>query len=348
MKNLQRILSCAALTAALTGLAGVALADGGFLSAPEYYLYERSQSALLQLRDGVEDLCILPEFYGDAADFVWIVPVPALPTITQEDEQLFTQIGEMTRPVYRYRDANWGCEETRYYDELAGNDDGTQIVAEEVIGMYRTLIIASDDGAALADSLSEWGYLHVANSEAVGEALQYYVDREWYFVAMKVDENTIQNPYPYYDYWYGMMQPVRLRFAADRLVYPLRISQLSSLDNSAIHLYVLGDHRVTLDGFETWYANRITADERAAIRRVYPRVGDEVQPGDFLTRLVWDDIRPSEMVADLYPEAAANDTEMRLVNYSGLPLWNLFLAGSALGWLGLKLRRRFERRGREA
>lgn len=343
MRNRSLYLSGLVLAFLLAGVAGAALADGGFLSAPDYLIYERSQSAVLQLDDGVEDLCILPEFYGDAADFVWIVPVPALPTITQGDEQLFYQLGEMTRPVRRYRDADWGCEETDYY-ETGVAEDATQILADEVIGMYRTLIIASDDAADLADSLSAWGYLHVENDDAVTAALEYYVDREWYFVAMKVDQNTIGDEYPYYDYWYGMMQPVRLRFAATQLVYPLRISQLSSLSSSAIHLYVIGDHRMTHANFETWYANRITSGELAAIRSRYPLVGDELQTGDFLTRLVWDNVRPEQMTEDLYPAAASNDVEMRLINYSGFPLFNLFLAGSVLGWLVLRYRARRHRR----
>ena len=344
MRNLNLYLSCFLTVVLLTGLAGPVLADGGFLSAPEYLIYERTQSAVLQLRDGVEDLCILPEFYGDAADFVWIVPVPSLPTVTQGDELLFYQIAELTRPVYRYRDANWGCEETNYYDTGVA-EDGTQILADQIVGMYRTLIISSDDGADLADSLSAWGYLHEENDEAVDAALQYYVDREWYFVAMRIDENTLPEEYPYYDYWYGLVEPVRLRFAADRMVYPLRISQLSSLSRSAIHLYVIGEHRMTHDLFETWYANRITSGELAAIRGAYPLVGDELQTGDFLTRLVWDNVRPEQMTEDIYPTAAASDTELRLINYSGFPLFNLFLAGSVLGWLVLRWRMR--RRARE-
>lgn len=345
MNRNHTIVSWALSVVLMLGVAAPALADGGFLSAPEYILYERTQSALLQLQDGVEDLCILPEFYGDAADFVWIVPVPSLPTVTQGDAQLFYQFGELTRPVYRYRDANWGCEETDYYDTGIA-EDGTQILADEVIGMYRTLIVSSDDGADLADSLSAWGYLHDDNNETVGAALQYYVDREWYFVAMKVDENSSPQEDTYYDYWYGMMQPVRLRFAATQLVYPLRISQLSSLNNAAIHLYVVADHRMQHENFETWYANRITTGELTAIRSRYPLAADRLQAGDFLTRLVWTNVRPDQMTQDIYLRDASSDTEMRLVNYSGFPLWNLFLAGSVLGWL--VLRWRIWRRGREA
>ncbi len=323
---------------------GSARADGGFFYPPYWILYENSQTAMIHHAEGIEDLRILPGFHGDAHDFAWIVPVPSVPTLATADLDLFQQLEDMTRALYVHRDSNWGCTEESW-DVVAGIDDGVSILDEDQVGVYRTMIIAADDGAALFDSLSTWGYLHSGNTDRVTEVLQSYVDRQWVFVTMKVDESVLEDGYPYLpDYWYGQLQPIHLRFASEEPVYPLHISSLSAAQSSQVGLYVVADHRMALAGAETWYANRIDSSERTAIGRRYPSVGEVLETGDFVTKLVRN-YTPSQMDEDVVLVRADNDLEYRPVNYGGIPLFSGLLILSVAGWLAwkaIRLRRKRE------
>lgn len=326
----------------LVAAAGEARADGVLMTPPGYYLWERQQNAVLRLEDGVEDLQIAPTFAGDAHDFAWIVPVPDLPEVTTADIELFQQAAVLTRPVDKYRDSNWGCTDERYYDAVS--QPGVTVLSDELVGSYRTLVIAASDATVLADSLTAWGYLTASNQDTVLPVLASYISREWVFVAMKVDESALDEEIPYLPgYWYGGMQPVRLRFPARQLIYPMYISALSTNVSVAVNLYTIGEHRMTHPTLDTWYANRISGSELAAIRARYPAVGYELEEGDFLTRLSSPYYSVALMDTDLVLEPADNDDELRLVNYAGLPVWNLFLAGSMIAWLVLRRRRRMRR-----
>ena len=317
----------------LLSSAAPVLADGGFFSAPEREIWESSQIAFIQLADGLEDLKILPGFNGTATDFAWIVPVPAVPELATADPELFYEAATLTQPVYKHRDAEWGCEQREY---AIMNPDGVQIISEEVVGMYDTMVLGADNPDALADSLTEWGFLHAENIATVTPVLESYVYKGWVFVAMKVNEATLEEELPYLqDYWYGQMQPIRLTFPSEEMVYPLHISSLSSTYRSEVVIYTVGEHRMTYPGAETWYANKISASELSAISSRFPAVGAELAAGDFLTKLVRE-YSPSQMSADLVLTPAGADDEFRLVNYSGFPLFNLLLGGSLLGWLGMR------------
>ena len=337
------LLAAAFLLAAFLPAAGLVLADGGFFRPPYYEIWESSQTAFIQHRDGIEDLRILPGFHGDAREFAWIVPVPALPTVGSADTELFVQAATMTQPLYRNRDSEWGCEQEGY-DTIVRAPGGVEILAEQLVGMYRTMIIGADNAAALVDSLVDWEFLHSENISTVMPILESYVDRGWFFVTMKVDEAVLEEELPDLPYyWYGQMQPIRLTFPSDEMVYPLRISSLSAATTSQVLIFTVSDHRLTFPGAETWYANRISASEWTAINRRYPALGAELETGDFLTKLRRD-YSPAQMTGDLVLARAGSDDEFRPVNYSGFPLFNLLLAGSLLGWPVLRLGLRWRKR----
>jgi hypothetical protein len=332
----SRLLAAAFLLCALGAGTTPALADGTMLSSLAPEIWERHQVAFIQHEDGQEDLRILPSFYGNARDFAWIVPVPAIPTLEIADEQLFYQIEDLTRPHYQHRDAEWGCSEQNYDVAFPGE---VAIYQEQLVGMYRTMIIGADNADALVDSLTTWGFLYEENIPYVVPVLESYVDKGWYFATMKVDSTALGEELPYLEhYWHGQMQPIGLTFASEEMIYPLHISALSASAYSDVILYTIADHRMTYPGAETWYANKISASELSAINGIYPFVGAELEVGDFLTRLVRN-YSPSEMTDDLVVTRAATDEEFRLVRYSGFPLFSLFLGGSVLGWFGLRVMR---------
>jgi hypothetical protein len=321
--------------------ASCALADGGFLPYYGSFIMETRQQAFITYDEmtGTEELIIQPSFTGDARDFGWIVPVPAQPELSVLDAGLFRDCQLLTMPIYRHRGDTWGCSHTMTpdYDDPGDID----IHNEQTVGIYRTLTVSAGDSQALTDSLFAWGYLHVENQQAVQDALQYYIERDWYFVAMKADTAQLQS-HPYDDTWYGNFEPVRFVFSSDTIVYPLRISIISAPVQSELCIYTAFSHRLTFPGAITEYANALSGEEIAAIRATYPTLGPLLSEGQFLTKLS-QRLIPEDMTDDLHLIPAVTDAEYREVHYSGTVFTEGLVLAVGLIWLARPWRRRHSR-----
>ena len=349
----QRLASPALLLGLLVLLialgAGPVLADGMFISPRYTFMYETAQQAVLEW-DGdshQERLTILPSFYGDAHSFGWILPVPGLPEVTAAQSNLFRELDTVTAPLYRSRDGDWGCLNDEHFSpDSGGTNADVEIITEELVGYYRTLVLHADDSAALEDSLGAWGFLHEENQADVTDILQHYVDKDWYFVAMQVDSTALEGYWNYYqkqdmvDPWYYPywgLEPVTLDFASDVPVYPMRISSYSAYSNTRVNLYTVADRRLTFTGALTHYANRFDPGEVAALRE-YTHLPALLQQGEYLTKLqrTYD---PVDMDMDIVLETAPDQSEYRGIYYSGFPLTSLLLLGSPVAWLGWRTRK---------
>ena len=335
------------LAALLLIQAPTVIADGGFVFPKGSFMYEPIQQALIEYDSDTETehLSIQPGFYGDATTFAWIVPVPGLPEVTLAEERLFWDLDSLTRPVYRSRDGDWDCMGDRGIyspDEAAG---GFEIISSQLVGYYQTLVLAATEAPALLEFLTTLGFLHEDNLETTTAIINDYVERSWYFVAMQVDSTALAelNPYGnggYFGYYSGRLDPIRLTFASDRIIYPMKISAMSAADESTVHLYVKSDHRMTFSGASTYYANRLSSEELNDLSP-YTSLRTFLQPGDFLTKLhrVY---LPGQMTEDIILRRASSDDEFQLINYSGIP-WTgvLFLSVP----MAVAVKRRFWIRG---
>jgi len=340
----KTVLLAVVLSMSLAGISP-ALADGMFVSPPGLFMYEPAQQAILQYdqETNAEELTILPFFYGEAPEFAWVVPVPSLPEVTLADAQIFRDLDEITMPVTQSRDGNWGCFQKDYY---SGYDAGNaarpvQVISEELVGYYQTIVVNATETTALMDSLTTWGFLHDENSDAVYDALDYYVDLGWYFVAMRVDagelaQTTQKTLAP--DYYYGVgLEPVKFAFTSDEMVYPMRISSVSAYHSTMVNLYIIADHRMQFPEAQTLYANRFTSGEIAELAE-YQSLSGLLEPGKFMTKL-HRYYSPSQMEEDIVFTRAANDNEFVKIYYSGLPLTGLLLFGPAGAWAFIRKRK---------
>lgn len=341
----NEILTVSAVLAAFFLLTPVgSLADGFFIAPIGSFMYEPSQQAYIDYDSatGIEQLSILPEFSGDAAAFAWVVPVPGLPEVEPADVQLFRDLDDLTRPVRHSRDGDWDCFGSRddivYVDPDGG---GIDIISSGMVGYYQTLVLSATEAPALIAFLTGLGFLHEDNLEATTEVINDYVDRSWYFVAMQVDSTSLDldDPYRYGGYYgpyWGRLEPIRLTFATDEIVYPMKISALSAAAETRVQLYVKTDRRMTFPGATTYYANRFTPAEISGLPR-YLALAPELRAGDFLTKL-HRAYRPGQMTEDVVLVPSTVTGEFQLVIYSGLPLTGLLVFSVPLG---IALKRRF-------
>jgi hypothetical protein len=345
MRKSNEILTVSAVLAAFFLLIPVgSLADGFFIAPIGSFMYEPSQQAYIDYDSatGIEQLSILPEFSGDAAAFAWVVPVPGLPEVDPADVQLFRDLDDLTRPVRHSRDGDWDCFGNRddiiYVDPDGG---GIDIISSEMVGYYQTLVLSATEAPALIAFLAGLGFLHEDNLEATTEVINDYVDRSWYFVAMQVDSTALAeidrfNYGGYYGPYTGRLNPVRLTFPSEEIIYPMKISSLSASAEARVNLYVKTDRRMTFPGATTYYANRFSPAETSGLQR-YMTLRHELQQGDFLTKLQRG-YRPAEMTEDVVLVPSPVNEEFQLVIYSGLPLTGLLVFSVPVG---IAFKRRF-------
>jgi hypothetical protein len=314
--------------------AGHVHADGGMIGPTDFYLFESAQQAFIIFDpDAERETMILRTGFRTAAeDFAWVVPVPGLPELDVAEAELFTQARSYTSPVYRDRNFGCGCPESDFGTTPNTKGDIT-IYEERTVGIYDTRVVGAESSTELTDWLEAQGFLGEANRFKVATALQFYIDKDWYFVAMRIDSTAFAGN-PYAEYWYGSTQAISLSFDTEQAVLPMRISEISTAGSVGVYVFVSAPHRMTFPGASTEYANRIGRGELDYLEQHYPLVAGRVTQNGFLTRL-HATLHASDMTEDIEIVRASSDGEFRRIDYAALPWFEgvlLALAGLASHW----------------
>jgi hypothetical protein len=241
------------------------LADGGFFTEEMFYdLYESAQRAVILYGNSTgnytEHLILSVDFEGDAEEFAWVIPVPNKPELTVSDPELFWELYDFTRTEIPRGGGGFGC--WFFGGAAPGDQSGVDVIEEQVVGPYATAILSATNATALADWLNANGYIFPEDGE---EIISEYIEREWYFVATKINAVEEGTGYALAE---GAIEPIVLSFASDEIVYPLRITSLSATNETPpeVLLYVLADHVMVPEqyplyiGYGNWTENAFTLE----------------------------------------------------------------------------------------
>ncbi|MFW6126137.1 MAG: DUF2330 domain-containing protein [Chloroflexota bacterium] len=214
-------------------LATPVLADGGFIASdPAEDIYQPSQKAIIVHQDGREDLVLQVRYEGDVEEFAWIVPVPDYPDVDVSPPELFEELAYFTAvEAYDGGGGLFACLPAGG----ASKESHVDVWEEDSIGIYDYAILSTTDPQALVEWLNAHGYPFPHDGE---EAIDHYVDKEWYFVAVRIHPGEEAEGLAQ-----GTVQPLRLGFDSRDIVYPLKITSLSS-DRCDVLLYVFADDDV--------------------------------------------------------------------------------------------------------
>ncbi len=334
------------MLALLAAIGETASPDGGLVGPPSGFpLREPAQRALIRFDadTGYQRMILQVDFQGSTGDFAWLVPVPALPdTLATAEFDILSECSRLTEPIMRHREIE-GCGEDKYptyHDGSADNRDVT-VYENRAVGPYHTLVLGAENASALADSLEDWGYLHEENRTAAEDAFRFYIDKQWYFIAMRLDLGWGEDEIVMQSFR-GAIEPILIGFATDEMVYPMRISAISAEDPTELLLYVHTAHRVTFTGARTEYAHRIRLNEWERLRTRYPHMTRFLERPGYLTKLRAD-IRVADMDDDLDLRYASTDDEFWLILYSGVPFPGFLLLAAFWIYRARRTRRHGER-----
>jgi len=231
----------------------ISLADGGLFTPLDRDIYEPNQLAMIVFDDMVEKIIFQVDYEGDAEDFAWVVPVPGYPKLFPVKDEIFYELHELTKPAPSW---GFGCGWGMLPTAPEGGDEGVHVWEENQVGIYHTTTLSASDPDSLVGWLNNNGYAFPIEGQ---EILDYYVQKQWFFVAMKIQSDGIVNNSEYYT---GAIQPMGIMFFSDEIVYPLKISALSApLWGTEVLIYTFSDDRVTFPGAKEEYNKIVTPDE---------------------------------------------------------------------------------------
>ena len=191
--------------------------------------------------------------------------------------------------------------------ETAGAPGGAvDVLGRQRIGPFDVTRLAANDPVALATWLADKGFPHPDGLDA---NLAPYIADHWEIVAIQLASAQAGESLT------GDLQPLRLSFTSDKVVYPMRLSR-SATTPQTVDLYVLADHR--MDPKAVPVAGQKPSLEFAGhVERadVSPALAAYVGDGAFLTRWNDDIFEPELIDGDYVFEPAASDTPFQHVIY---------------------------------
>jgi hypothetical protein len=205
-----------------------------------------------------ETFTVQPKFEGNALDFGMVIPTPTQPKLHEMPRDFFKHLAIYSilkkrefpqskllplAPPPQGAPGGFGGGKSADNKKSDKQEEPTvKVIETGVVGSLDYKIIE----ATRADDLFKWlkdNKYHYAGDEA---SLNFYVQKKWMFTVMKID--TMQMKKNKDGSYAGEVTPTRFAFSSDKLIYPVKITQISVKDKTEALFYVQAPHKVDLQG----------------------------------------------------------------------------------------------------
>jgi hypothetical protein len=266
-------------------------------------------------------------FRGRPQDFCVVVPTPTPPKLNPVSGNVFYEAEQLTSPEWSGRSS--GCFFSGDF-ALEERDQGSSvsIISEKSVGVYDTVTLSASSSDNLVKWLNDNGYRYSVQDK---EILDYYIQKNWFFTAMKIDSSSLSGMT---DYYYGYnINPVIFRYSASAPIYPMHLASINAEDSTDLIVYVLSDSKMTFTGAKVEYANKIDDKELKEILNDYPAFGGLIGQNRYLTKLRRT-FSIMEMESDIEITSASDNKEFKDIIYYGFsPLSDFIPLGIVVGIL---------------
>ena len=213
-----------------------------------------------------ETFTVQPKFEGNALDFGMVIPTPTQPKLNEMPRDFFKHLAIYTIMQRRefpqskilpmMRPGGFGgrgaggpvAKAAMDSNRRAEEPERPKVVVLEagIVGSLDYKIITAERADDLFSWLKENKYSY-SGDEAT---LNFYVQKKWIFTVMKIDTMQMKrNKDGSFD---GEVTPTRFKFTSDKLVYPLKITQISVREKTEALFYVQAPFKVDLPGDMTY------------------------------------------------------------------------------------------------
>jgi len=210
------------------------------------------QRALLIQSGGMTSMTISTGYSGAGEDFAWVIPTPVAPRIEDVAEagddglRAFDVLESMTAPQIGRSSGGKrpGCSGFAMKGEMAADNGRSmvRVLGQVTLEHYEVSVLDATGSGALLGWLRSNGY---KVSDDARHTLSQYISEGWTFVAVKLRPKE-QRPYQN-----EFLTPLTIRLRTDKLVFPMRISAVSSQSQVAIVLYTLARSTMSSPNYHT-------------------------------------------------------------------------------------------------
>jgi hypothetical protein len=222
-----------------------------YFAAKDKDILQPAQKAFLTWDDKekVETFTVQPKFEGNATDFGMVIPTPARPKLDEMPRDFFKELAVFT--ILEPMDISKYKNRLRFGGApgAAGGvavekakKDTVKVLEAGVVGSLDYKIIQ----ASKADDLYEWLKDNKYSYSGDEATLDFYIKKGWFFSVMKIDPMQMKKKKD--GSYEGEVTPTRFTFASEKLIYPLKITQISVKDKTEALFYVQAAHKVDLQG----------------------------------------------------------------------------------------------------
>jgi Uncharacterized protein conserved in bacteria (DUF2330) len=234
-----------------------------YFSAKNADILQPAQKAFLTWdpEEKMETFTVQPKFEGNALDFGMVIPTPSQPKLHEMPRDFFKHLAVYT--IMKKREFPTSkllpVRELFFARQNLGRAwmalpmdamEREEVLRKPAIKVLEAGVVGSLDykiiEAGRADDLYKWlkdnNYAYSGDEATLG----FYVQKKWLFTVMKID--TMQMKRNKDGTFAGEVTPTRFQFASEKLVYPLKITQISVKDKTEALFYVQAPTKVDLKG----------------------------------------------------------------------------------------------------
>ncbi|MCI0639526.1 MAG: DUF2330 domain-containing protein [Gemmataceae bacterium] len=207
-----------------------------------------------------ETFTVQPKFEGNALDFGMVIPTPAVPKLHEMPREFFKHLAVYSILKKREHPQSQLLPSPRLEVTYALQSStvvrrtGAGIEKKSTVVVLQSGVVGSLDYKTIvadwADDLYQWLKDHKYNYSGDEATLNHYIQKKWFFTVMKID--TAQMKRNKDGSYAGEVTPTRFAFPSDKLVYPLKITQILVKDKTEALFYVQAPHKVDLPGDMTY------------------------------------------------------------------------------------------------
>jgi hypothetical protein len=213
----------------------------------------------------VETFTVQPKFEGNALDFGMVIPTPSQPKLNEMPKDFFKHLAVYTIMKKREFPRSKLLPMPKYFKgtgpqfagkaKKAGGGFGPEVEDKKpTVIVLETGVVGSLDykiiEATKADDLFQWLKDNKYSYSGDEATLQHYIQKKWLFTVMKID--TMQMKRNKDGTFAGEVTPTRFQFTSEKLIYPLKITQISVRERTEALFYVQAPFKVDLPGDMTY------------------------------------------------------------------------------------------------
>jgi Uncharacterized protein conserved in bacteria (DUF2330) len=212
------------------------------LFSPESQVRQSAQRIIFAVDkpNGLVEAYVSVQYVGAAEDFAWIVPLPSNPQVDVAESESFDTLELATNPRFIFPDDT--CPDFSLLDRglqsgAGAPGSGVDVLQQGQVGPYDFSVVGGSSGVALTAWLRENGYRVTQPMEPL---IASYTDAGMLFLAMKLQGGQEA----------GDITPVKLTFAAEKAMIPLRLAAVGAEPDTELLVWVFADSQVVPENMQ--------------------------------------------------------------------------------------------------